>query len=339
MATLEQLLAGSYGDSNDYLQRNPWAQAGAQIMQVQSQAPQTNAQAFSIPFIQGLLGGGLMGYGKKQATRQAYQDYAKNPMLQGTYAADQMPEGWSADTGRADLLQGLVRAEAEKKAAAETAKQAAAMEKFLMGKGLRATPTGGFEVDPDLLAAKKQILEEEEKIKGKYSKGITVNNSTVPSLGAELKGKVTKVVPLAEKALQLAKELETSDVGYVNFLTGKFVPGADTDLLNTKIKSLMMAMGYADSGANLSEFEDQTRTDVMGGSWTLNPKEAATFLREFGKTRLENARTTWDVAGEIDAGTFPDRITNALGAAGSTAPPGMKAVYSNTNKVKYVPIE
>jgi hypothetical protein len=31
-------------------------------MQVQSQAPQTNAQAFSIPFIQGLLGGGLMGY-------------------------------------------------------------------------------------------------------------------------------------------------------------------------------------------------------------------------------------------------------------------------------------
>ena len=101
----------------------------------------------------------------------------------------------------------------------------------------------------------------------------------------------------------------------------------------------MMAMGYADSGANLSEFEDQTRTDVMGGSWTLNPKEAAKFLREFGKTRLENARTTWDVAGEIDAGTFPDRITNALGAAGSTAPPGMKAVYSNTNKVKYVPIE
>jgi len=66
---------------------------------------------------------------------------------------------------------------------------------------------------------------------------------------------------------------------------------------------------------------------------------AAEFLRNFGKTRLENARTTWDVAGEIDAGTFPDRIANALGAAGSTAPPGMKAVYSNTNKVKYVPIE
>lgn len=134
MATLEQLLAGSYGDSNDYLQRNPWAQAGAQIMQVQSQAPQTNAQAFSIPFIQGLLGGGLMGYGKKQATQQAYQDYAKNPMLKGTYTSE-IPEGWSADTGRADLLQGLVRAEAERKAEAEKAKQQAKIEALLMQQG------------------------------------------------------------------------------------------------------------------------------------------------------------------------------------------------------------
>ena len=137
MATsLEQLLAGSYGGTDSYLKKSPWAQAGAQIMQIETPVAQTNAQAFSIPFIQGLLGGGLMGYGKKQATQQAYQDYAKNPLLKGTYTSE-IPEGWSADTGRADLLQGLVRAEAERKAEAEKAKQQAKIEALLMQQGDR----------------------------------------------------------------------------------------------------------------------------------------------------------------------------------------------------------
>ena len=136
MATsLEQLLAGSYGGTDSYLKKSPWAQAGAQIMQIEAPVAQTNAQAFSIPFIQGLLGGGLMGYGKKQATQQAFEDYSKNPLLKGTYASGEMPEGWSADTGRADLLQGLVRAEAERKAEAEKAKQQAKIEALLMQQG------------------------------------------------------------------------------------------------------------------------------------------------------------------------------------------------------------
>ena len=291
-----------------YYAKDPYYVAGAQILNMAPVQAQTNSQAVAIPLIQGLLGGGLAGYGSKRAQDAGYQDYRKIPGLGAGYESEERPKDWDIYTGMTDRLQMETRAEAAAKIEAERAKQQAAMEKFLMGKSLRATPTGGVEVDPDMLAAKKQILEEEEKIKGKYSKGITVNNSTVPNMGVELKSKVTKVIPIAEAALRLAEKLKASEVGYFDFLTGKMIPKVDKKLLNTDMNALMSAIGYADSGANLSESEKADREKIMGGSWTLDPKEAADFLENFGRSRLMNAQATWDVANEIDAGTLPDRI-------------------------------
>lgn len=321
MATsLEQLLAGSYGGTDSYLKKSPWAQAGAQIMQIETPVAQTNAQAFSIPFIQGLLGGGLMGYGKKQATQQAFEDYSKNPLLKGTYASGEMPEGWSADTGRTDLLQGLVRAEAEKKAEEQRLKQAAAMEKFLMGKSLRATPTGGVEVDPDMLAAKKQILEEEEKIKGKYKKGFTINN--LPSLGTEVIDRVSDMKVTGDQAIQLADDIEKTKPSWLELQGGKYAAFLDESGFAQRAKIAATDYVRAMSGTAVPPEERKMADRMMTGDMTLRPDQIAVYMRRFGQAIKDRARAKVNTIREIQSGAYEGAPGGAMQTGSLGTPTG-----------------
>lgn len=302
MATsLEQLLAGSYGGTDSYLKKSPWAQAGAQIMQIETPAPQTNAQAFSIPFIQGLLGGGLMGYGKKQATQQAFEDYSKNPLLKGTYASGEMPEGWSADTGRTDLLQGLVRAEAEKKAAAETAKQAAAMEKFLMGKSLRATPTGGVEVDPEMLAANNQILEAKERIKGQFNPSGTKIDM---GISAPLATEIGKSMDLVDRGEQVISKIEKEKPTWVELQGSSLFATLDKTGARRDIDDLTERLVNSVTGAAAPEAQMKRLKAIVAGDATMTGKEVVRTLKYFIDAEKRMINTQMRVANEIKAGTL-----------------------------------
>lgn len=363
MATsLEQLLAGSYGGTDSYLKKSPWAQAGAQIMQIEAPVAQTNAQAFSIPFIQGLLGGGLMGYGKKQATEQAYQDYAKNPMLQGTYAADQMPEGWSADTGRADLLQGLVRAEAERKAEAEKAKQQAKIEALLMQQGGMLSKDAEGRTAIVRIPGLGKIQAELAGEKARAAKQAELM-AEADSLGYSPK-KEEETDKLRKEFSSLPEVKNYSLVEKTGGIMAEALkdPSATTDLELTRYSILLIEPGMAvlqgeqsavaNSGSIPQNWKGQI-DKAMKGESSLTP-EVREGLRRLALRAFEGNKASYDkVLGFYKKqagirGIDPERIsylgdspsseTIGLRAGGGT-PPGMKAVYSNTGKVKYVPIE
>lgn len=301
MATsLEQLLAGSYGGTDSYLKKSPWAQAGAQIMQIETPVAQTNAQAFSIPFIQGLLGGGLMGYGKKQATQQAYQDYAKNPLLKGTYTSE-IPEGWSADTGRADLLQGLVRAEAEKKAEEQRLKQAAAMEKFLMGKSLRATPTGGVEVDPEMLAANNQILEAKERIKGQFNpSGVKIDMGISAPLATEI-GQDADLIDRAERVIpKIMREAPT----WIELQGSELFQALDKSGIRRDLNDLTERLINSVTGAAAPEPQMKNLRSIVQGDKSMTGKKVVETLNYFADAQKRMVNTKMRVAKEIKDGTL-----------------------------------
>jgi len=143
VTSIFDVLAGGV-KNQDYLGSNPYYSAGANILQSAMPRAETNAQALAFPLLQGLIGGGLVGYGKNQATEAAYQDASNSPLLsaltterpanaafgpltqeaqqQGSlqkallensgvsniYGQAKAPEGFTPETGRQDLLMALV---------------------------------------------------------------------------------------------------------------------------------------------------------------------------------------------------------------------------------------
>jgi hypothetical protein len=137
MATIDELLAGQVPTENDLLADNPWYMAGRQIQGMQAPQPQNNTQALLLPMLQGLAGGGLMGYGKGQAYEAGYDQYRNNPLLKAMvgsdtvgadgqaplipYASETMPENWTPKIGKTDLLQALSAKQIMDEAAAKKA--------------------------------------------------------------------------------------------------------------------------------------------------------------------------------------------------------------------------
>lgn len=144
---LYQLLAGggSLANEQDYYNQNPYFQAGASLAKTPMPVARTNAEALILPTLQGLLTGGLLGYGRRDATQEAYSDYRQNPLLRdytqvgnvgpvasgdeyaklitgdqaGTmpYSGMDMPEGWTQKQGKADLIQAALLDQVKKEEA------------------------------------------------------------------------------------------------------------------------------------------------------------------------------------------------------------------------------
>ena len=141
-------------DEKNYLQEDPYFTAGYSIASNKLPAPTTNAEALLGPLVQGLIGGALLGYGRRHAANAEYGDvrasplisalqsegytnnigpmsdgdlYGKELLLAGTnpiaatlsdrYASETAPSGWNAKTAKSDLLlAALLKKEEEDKA-------------------------------------------------------------------------------------------------------------------------------------------------------------------------------------------------------------------------------
>lgn len=118
-------LSSGLGDEAFYLQRDPYFMAGRSIASMPVPQAQNDAQAVIGPILMGLMGGGLMGYGRNNANQAAFADYRQSPLLAAmsdqygarpagaafgpltegdAAAADAMPEGWTVRQGRQDLM-------------------------------------------------------------------------------------------------------------------------------------------------------------------------------------------------------------------------------------------
>lgn len=133
MAGLADLLAGNIGTDQQYQAQDPFFLAGMNIAKTPLAAPQDNTQALLLPALQGLLSGGLIGYGKDQARQAQYKDYSASPLMQalsssqnigpvadaGTYAnelthsygQETAPAGWTGKIGQSDLITALQQKE------------------------------------------------------------------------------------------------------------------------------------------------------------------------------------------------------------------------------------
>lgn len=147
MASIIDLLMGNVGTENDYLSQNPFYTSGVNIAKTPLPAPQDNAQAFFMPVLQGLLSGGLAGYGKSQARDSQYQAYSASPLMQAltgsqnvgpvadgnAYGNDMIhsyghtndagdivaPTGWTPKIGQGDLVMGAQAIQSQLEAASE----------------------------------------------------------------------------------------------------------------------------------------------------------------------------------------------------------------------------
>jgi hypothetical protein len=181
MADILSALSGNLGDQDYYQSQDPFYMSGRGMAQMQLPQATSNAQAIFGPALQGLLSGTLMGYGKQQATQQAYDAYRDNPFvralaaskpenasgfvgplspdqLKGSYSSELAPEGWDAKQGKSDLMLGALAYEKAQKQ--QEAKEQIKLEiaKKLAGEGLLLGEDSEVSSLPGFADAKANIV-------------------------------------------------------------------------------------------------------------------------------------------------------------------------------------
>lgn len=136
------LLAQQMPSESDYLGSNPFYNAGRGISQIQVQ-PRTSSEAIWQPMLQGLLAGGIGGYGQRQARQSQFADTQANPFIKSqlsnpsalemnpglsAYLSETAPESWSPKQARTDVMTSLLMAQNLQEQQAKNAEIAAALK-------------------------------------------------------------------------------------------------------------------------------------------------------------------------------------------------------------------
>ena len=153
MAGLAELLGGgSDGGIAPYLAENPYFIAGNNLKVAAPPASILGKGAMWTSALQNLLSGVLQGYGRREANRTAYEEYAQDPMLKNAsrlkaaladsgvdtssmlntdYSSSEVPRGWSPRVGAQDRsIAGALMAQEIERAAAERKLQLEAAQKI-----------------------------------------------------------------------------------------------------------------------------------------------------------------------------------------------------------------
>ena len=215
MATNDSLLLALAGQAGA-VDPSPWSGAGQSILSSQLPRATNNTEAILGPILQGLIGGGLQGYGQGQTNKASFDAYAQNPIIQSLqgdnpngigpvasgneysqdltsalYSGD-MPANWSPSQGKSDILSALITKqavlddeEAKKAIRNKLAEASATAEGKLMGeaKGNAALSELGI-VDPASPLGKERLIKDAKNqsidfIKSKFeqAKKLTGSNA------------------------------------------------------------------------------------------------------------------------------------------------------------------
>lgn len=361
------VLAGGI-KNQDYLGSNPYYSAGANILQSAMPRAETNAQALAFPLLQGLIGGGLVGYGKNQATEAAYQDASNSPLLsaltterpasaafgplteeaaqQGAiqkallensgvkniYGQAKAPEGFTPETGKQDLLMALV---AKQTLAESEAKKQAIKDEIASKYGPDV-----LKYNKDLEAAKadEQIRVEQAKAdEQRKTEGDTANElipATVPkSLRAAA---ASELGPRAarEQVLGMADKIYDSADKYKRF-SGMVPTAAVTNEFEINKAKLKLAaqknMGTEPGPLVLKQLE----TALPDWDDTAEHKR---LKREQLKDLLETSSKPTPILDRFAPSSRPKPSPGAAPATIPDIPMGMKLIRNkNTGETKLVP--
>lgn len=119
----------------DYYADDPFYSTGRNILQIQAPAARNNTEAFLMPFLQNIIGGTLVGYGKSQAEDAAFQAAKESPYIAPflkeqsefigprspeemaaleanplyKYLAEEAPENFTPEVAKLDTVQGILQ--------------------------------------------------------------------------------------------------------------------------------------------------------------------------------------------------------------------------------------
>lgn len=356
MATLDELLAAQMPSENDVLADNPWYMAGRQIQGMQAPQAQNNTQAFLLPLIQGLAGGGLMGLGKDQAFKSAYDQYSSNPLLKAMvapqpgvindeagnpiastissmspYGNEAMPEGWTPKVGKADLLQALAAKQITDEAAAKKADFESQVDAQIRLKtDPRILAAEGLKTSADIEKDKAKNLREDEKITYDRVTGLDEAKALAAiepniKLAAQLVDKTDKASGLAfTKAI--IKSLDKTSV----------ISGTEIKVAQDVIPFLEKNLGA------------QWRSIVKGES-ELTPKYRRSLLAATmpiydatGQAYEQKKNEILDVFEKVKGGSrasIPVSTWKPIDLGDGSPPPGMKMQRNKkTGETRFVPL-
>lgn len=153
---ITSLLAGSIPSEQEYYAEDPYYAAGQNILGFRAK-PTNDWEAILGPVLQGLAGGTLTGYGKRQAGQAAFDDARQSPLIApylqeaqfvgqrpegevvpeipeslAMYLQEEAPEGFTPNKARESILMGLLQQEQAQQIEVEKQKQQAELQKQLL---------------------------------------------------------------------------------------------------------------------------------------------------------------------------------------------------------------
>ncbi len=318
MADLMSLLMQAVGGENDYLAKDPWYTTGAGLAKAQLPAPQDNAQAFLMPILQGLVSGGMAGYGKKNALEAQFDAYKKSPLMGAltdnmgpvasgdvygkmmTYGQEDAPKGWTPTVGLQDILLGASGIQAQQEAKAK-------IQELKDEVQFKSTPEYLQQVTAEKEAAAKGTAAGEGS---KDLKPILLKETAI-------KAQEKQMEEFAHQEFERAKEL-TGTMAGIGANTG--IPTKKGEALEALRQGLVSQLDRAVG----REHNDKIKAQLL--SFTPHWSDSAATIKEKEKNFINFAKSLFDAT----------PVTDALGVTSETSTPS--APEKVVNGVTYVKV-
>lgn len=346
MASGEQALLLALANQAGAVDESPYFGAGQAILQSQLPRATNNTEAILGPILQGLVGGGLSGYGQGATNKASFNAFAQNPILQslGTgqdigpvasgdqYGASlladayagEMPANWTPGQGKSDILSALITKQAVEEDEEAKREQRQKIAAALLPKGMQIGETGeivpiaGFaEVNADIAKA-----EADAKNKSEASKPIAAPAAVLGEL-ADQKG-------IVDEATQLGNTLKTGTKSWSDLRKAEMFSGLDDDGIAVRIKDLADRVLRSRSGAAAPVAEVLKLQRIIAGDRTATPQEAGELILKFANREKQNALSKIDL---INTPGGLEGMKTSFEGAGPAALPTPPAGYELTGKI------
>lgn len=328
MPSIYDYLLGGMGDEADYYAEDPWYRAGASILKSQMPAPETSAQAFLFPFLQGAVGGGLIGYGKDSANESAYSDYRKSPFLQGSdlYSSEEMPKDWSIKQGQRNSIETYLADQQKNEKELQDLKAESQMAQILAKEGVIKGPDGGVVPIPGLSDIKaenaRKVAAAKEKMKGPLS-----------GIPAATQAQLAKSKSVVDEARVVADDL-AQITGWTELQSTKMFSGADQEGVGIALANLADKLARARTGAAMNKEETKLYSKIIGGDLSAGPQQVAKLLKKLADAE---SRMSKSEMGFFENPTFDNpQIKNAIPSDAIPIPgktSGGKQVYNRGGRL------
>lgn len=302
MPTIVDYLAGGFGDTESYEAKDPFVQAARAFGSYQYK-PQTSSEAVWMPALQGLLSGGLYGYGKAQARETAYDIARVNPLMQqysqqvkdkdasfigpqteegklasllADYSGENAPEGWTADKVKPQMIQALLT----QQTAEEEKVRKAELIKGLQTKGLALNEAGQVVPIPGFAEAEAAAAGLKKKAE------ITAEGSEAwwKDVPPADKQKLTQAKGVVGQLDKLAQDFENANITAAEFVATQDISGTKANQLKSRMMTLIPnTVRLMGDVGNLAEGEQRRVIDATLGNFTSGTKGAAQRIRNLAE--------------------------------------------------------